>query len=153
MADDELTKSIRVEETLANVLDMFSDRTTVRSLARYFAEQADEFLPKETYDYTDDPVAVRYLADVAQALTPPDDRRMGFQDRPREAARQAMPYKYGGCLDVLVALGWGNTPFDLPATTAREAGEAAREALRKRTIRLATQMLEKWRREGKVFQI
>lgn len=145
---DAFDKRLLVEDTLAQALDMYSPRTSPRMLAGYVAEQAD--MPK-TY-FLDELHAVKFLVAIALALTPPDDRRMSFRDRPVQAANAATPWDFGTALDTAIELGFGALSLPGPATI-REAGECVRDALNARAQKLALTLLEKWEQLGRVYRV
>lgn len=138
-----------VQPTLALVLDMYDTDTTAQGLANYLAEQCG--LPKPYYD---EPMAVAYLVALAHALTPPDDQRMSFRDRPLQAARAAVPWDFGEAMTTIMELGWGSLAVNLtfPASV-KEAGEAARSLLVEKTEGLARDLLLRWESAGHVYRL
>lgn len=138
-----------VEETLAEVLGMWSTTTTAAALANYVCQQVDLERPRP-----DQPKAIAFLVQIAMALTPPDDKRMSFRERRQNAAKAAVPYHFGEALDTMMEMGWGSERMPLgEGTSVREVGEAVRRALTERAQTLAGHLLERWEQSGDVYPI
>lgn len=126
--DAQLDKQIVVEESLARALDMYSTHVSPRAIARYITEQVD--LPREAWDL--EAPAVRFLVALANALTPPDDKRMSFKDRPGQAAREAVPRNYGDALNTIVAMGLGEHPTGLRSAYTQGHGRSREGGARRK---------------------
>lgn len=152
LSDDDLDKSRLVPESLVRCLDMWDVRASPRSLVRYLGEQVR--LPWPSYAEVN-PDAARFLVALVFHLAPPDDgdKRISFRERPVVAADKAVPWNYGDCVNLAIAMGWGNAQLDPEPQTLRGFAEEARAECLERARRLATDILEVWERAGHVYRL
>lgn len=151
MAASDLHRTFSIPAAMARCLELRSNRASPIDVVEALHQQVGLAWPAFEEPKA---VAARFLVALVDQLIPEDgDKRVSFADRPGSAATKAVPYDYGTCIALALAMGWGNRRFEHPASTPREAAEAIRTQCHKEARVLALRLLEAWEKAGHVQRI